>query len=89
MFLYYRKNGEVVMKSEEKMDTPFLVLEVNPDEDKVKENWKMKVNDGQVEYEKPQYIKDKEKPSAEELKEKVEKAKTINEMKDIIKLLIQ
>jgi len=91
MFFYTRKNGEVVMRSEQRIQTDLIEFEKNPtnaEKEKLKENWKAKVKDGKLEMEKPQHVKDQEKPTVEELKELTVQAKDITDLKAIINKLL-
>jgi len=87
MILYYRKNLDVVMRSQTKIDCLLDFIEYTPtidEEKKMKQNWLMKVKDGQIEFEKPQHILEKEKPTIEELKTMIDKATSIEDLKEII-----
>ena len=91
MYIYYRENGDIVMRSEKKIDTHLPFKEITPTEEeetKFKENWIPKVERGKVKFEKPEHIKKKERLSVEDLKVMTGKAKTVNELKDIIQLLL-
>lgn len=93
MFFYYRKNGIVVMKSEEKLDCDFDYVEITPntgEKKKIDNNWLMKVNVGKLEFEEPQHLKEENKKiTAQKINNDLEKATTQTELKNIIKDLLK
>ena len=91
MFFYF-KNNRVKMISEEKLDCDLEFIKKTPtilEKEKLEQNYIIWVKDGKLEWETPQHIKNKEKPTTEQLKDLVEKAKTVDDIKNVIKLLLQ
>ena len=85
-YLTYREDGRVLMMSEGKNDIAdrLTCKQFTIDEDKVKQNWIMKIEKGKLKYEKPPHVENKEKKELiEDKKKKLSKAKTLDEVKQI------
>lgn len=99
MFFYYRENGQVIMRSEQPIDCALLSIELavtEEDIERMKESCHIRIKDKTLEIEPiteaekitPIEEQIQEKLSKDELKEMTENAKTVDELKVIIKNLL-
>lgn len=85
MFIYYNKNKQIKMRSDEKLETILFEKEVNFNDVEKK---RFEENDGTPHLKNNKIVFEGGKSVKEDLKLQVENAKTINELKEIIKKLI-
>jgi len=92
IFLYDKNTNEVKSISESKIEFSnknFAIKDIKPnkkEQEEIDQGYKLKVVRGKLKTEKPDNIKNKEKK--DNIKKDIEKAKTVDELKDIIKNLI-
>jgi len=92
IFLYDKKTNEVkaISDKEIKVSNPnFKTKDIKPNKKEqldIDTGYKLKIVRGKLKTEKPSHIAEKEKK--DNIKKKVKEAKTVDELKDIIKTLI-
>lgn len=93
MFIYYRRNGEVAMRSDNRCDAPSLTeLEVNDAAqiDLIKQGYIAKVDKAGLHLEKsPKLIRQELQEKKSEAIERLKQMKVDQELKDIIMTLTQ
>lgn len=91
LYFYFRKNGQVTSYSDVKnqSDLPYIELRLTHDEeDKIGQGYEMWINDGKLEFIKPQRLIDDEKKQAiEDLKQKLKQKGKSAKIEDVIELL--
>ena len=84
MYIYARKNGEVVLRSEEKQDLPQFIekklIPTKKQKEEITKNKRMRLVDGKLEFRE----QNGKKQSVEELIDLTKKAKDLDDIKSII-----
>ena len=92
IFLYDKNTNEVKSISESKIEFSnknFAIKEIKPTKAEqldIDTGYKLKIVKGKLKTEKPNHIEEKEKK--DNIKKDIEKAKTVDELKEILKTLI-